>query len=266
MWKRWKPERSKPLSDRLRQIENRLQSLVEDHVARMFSFRSGSPSANLIRELVNAMHSAVKNDPSGRQVAPNLFFLELNPALADKLHSTDGLLDELAQALQESGLEIGLNFESPLVIQVVSNAEFAGNAIQVKALHSSLNLTDTTAVTSYIEPGDQHHKLPLNAFLVVDGTELFLLSKPLINIGRRTDNHLVIDDPRISRTHAQLRAVNGQFMIFDLNSTGGTYVNGESIRQKILQPGDVISLSGLPLVYGEDASYSDETQELKARY
>jgi pSer/pThr/pTyr-binding forkhead associated (FHA) protein len=66
------------------------------------------------------------------------------------------------------------------------------------------------------------------------------------------DNTLVIDDPRISRNHAQLRAIKGRYIIFDLNSTGGTFVNGQRTSQSVLYPGDVISLAGVPLVFGQD--------------
>jgi pSer/pThr/pTyr-binding forkhead associated (FHA) protein len=66
------------------------------------------------------------------------------------------------------------------------------------------------------------------------------------------DNQLVIDDPRVSRSHAQLRAIKGRYILFDLNSTGGTFVNGQRTNQSILYPGDVISLSGVPLIFGQD--------------
>ena len=62
----------------------------------------------------------------------------------------------------------------------------------------------------------------------------------------------MIDDPRISRSHAQLRAIKGRFVIFDLNSTGGTFVNAQRTSQSVLYPGDVISLAGVPLVFGQD--------------
>jgi pSer/pThr/pTyr-binding forkhead associated (FHA) protein len=41
-------------------------------------------------------------------------------------------------------------------------------------------------------------------------------------------------------------------LIFDLNSTGGTYVNGQRTSQSVLYPGDVISLAGLPIIFGQD--------------
>lgn len=86
----------------------------------------------------------------------------------------------------------------------------------------------------------------------MEGTKVFPLTQSVINIGRRLDNHIVIDDPRVSRRHAQLRAIRGWYILFDLNSTGGTYVNGQRVTQSILYPGDVISLAGVPLIYGQD--------------
>jgi pSer/pThr/pTyr-binding forkhead associated (FHA) protein len=54
---------------------------------------------------------------------------------------------------------------------------------------------------------------------------------------------IVIDDPRVSRNHAQLRDT-GRFVLFDLNSTGGPQ-NGQRTSQTVLYPGDVISLQVL---------------------
>jgi pSer/pThr/pTyr-binding forkhead associated (FHA) protein len=78
------------------------------------------------------------------------------------------------------------------------------------------------------------------------------LNDPVVNIGRRLENHLVIDDPRISRNHSQLRAINGRYVLFDLNSTGGSFVNGQRTSQTVLYPGDVVSLAGVALIFGQD--------------
>jgi len=51
-------------------------------------------------------------------------------------------------------------------------------------------------------------------------------------------------------------------MLFDLGSSGGTFVNQKRIKQIALHPGDVLSLAGVPLVYGQDSqSQIDETKE-----
>ena len=75
-----------------------------------------------------------------------------------------------------------------------------------------------------------------------------------INLGRRLDNHIIIDDPRVSRNHAQLRLRFGHYVVYNLGSTGGTFVNGQRIEECVLRPGDVISLGGVPIIYGEDSS------------
>jgi len=94
--------------------------------------------------------------------------------------------------------------------------------------------------------------VPEHAYLIISGVKVFPLGSPVINIGRRLDNALVIDDPRVSRNHAQLRAEGGRFVVYDLNSTGGTFVNGKRVTQCVLYPGDVISLAGVPIIFGQD--------------
>ena len=100
---------------------------------------------------------------------------------------------------------------------------------------------------------EDRETIPKNAFFILSGcVKVFPLEEAVITIGRRLDNDLVLDDPRVSRTHAQLRAIDGRYVIFDLHSTGGTFVNGEQITQCILSPGDLIWLAGVTLVYGEE--------------
>jgi pSer/pThr/pTyr-binding forkhead associated (FHA) protein len=106
-----------------------------------------------------------------------------------------------------------------------------------------------TNSNSELESGDS---IPENAFLIVEGVKVHPLREAVVNIGRRLENHIVIDDPRISRNHAQLRAIKGRFVLFDLNSTGGTFVNGQRTTQTVLYPGDVISLAGVALIFGQD--------------
>ena len=94
--------------------------------------------------------------------------------------------------------------------------------------------------------------IPQNAILIIEGVIVHSLKEPVINIGRKLENEITIDDPRISRHHAQLRAINGHFVLFDLNSTGGTFVNGQRANQTVLYAGDVISLAGVALIFGQD--------------
>jgi len=77
------------------------------------------------------------------------------------------------------------------------------------------------------------------------------------------DNQVIIDDPRVSRAHVQLRVTKGRFAIFDLNSTGGTFINGQRTEKSILYPGDVISLAGVTMIFGQDLPHTRSTEREK---
>jgi pSer/pThr/pTyr-binding forkhead associated (FHA) protein len=114
-----------------------------------------------------------------------------------------------------------------------------------------------------------NEEVPQNAFLIVNGADVFPLKKSIITIGRMEDNDLVLKEERISRYHAQLRAVKGQYILIDLKSTGGTSVNGEKITQVALFQGDVISLAGVPIIYGLSPVLpiqDEEAPDVKSRF
>lgn len=97
---------------------------------------------------------------------------------------------------------------------------------------------------------NQEEKSP-KAFLVINN-QYFPLTQSIINIGRRLTNHVVIDDTRVSRAHAQLRNIKGRYFLMDLNSTGGTLVNNKEIDQVMLYSGDVISLAGFHITFVQE--------------
>ena len=76
------------------------------------------------------------------------------------------------------------------------------------------------------------------------------LDRPVITIGRDPASDLVLEDDLVSRQHAQIRQEPEGPVIHDLNSTNGTFVNGERIdRPHPLRPGDIISMGDMELVF-----------------
>src|SRR5687768_12628371 len=104
----------------------------------------------------------------------------------------------------------------------------------------------------YIGVREDIVNLPLNAFFVIEGVRIYPLVKATIHIGRSLENDIVIDNVRVSRNHAQLRAIKGQFVLFDLNSKWGTFINGRRIIQAILYPHDTISLGDAILTFKQE--------------
>ncbi|HEX5731795.1 MAG TPA: MFS transporter [Blastocatellia bacterium] len=87
---------------------------------------------------------------------------------------------------------------------------------------------------------------------MVDGSlrEVPLLETE-INIGRATENAIVLPDPSVSRRHALLRRRGGQYVILDTNSSSGVFVNGERVgpQGQPLRQGDVIAIGGATLKF-----------------
>ena len=108
--------------------------------------------------------------------------------------------------------------------------------------------------------GEDSTLLARRAYLIVDSRRRVTLASPRVRIGRAHDNDIVIDDPRVSRYHLELRwqAELERFLAVDLNSSGGTLLNGHPIRQCTLEAGDVLLLGGsAELIYGEAPATAD---------
>jgi len=235
----------------LEQLEARLQALIE---VRLVSVLPGFQVEDLVvHKLADAMKNNLVEDTNGNKIAPNVFTLIAHPNTTENWQEPK-LLEALINSLKVVGEEAGLQFSTQPTISIVQNSQLQENMVDVVASHQLESAAETRGMTPQnIDNTDSEEKpFPKNAFLIVDGVKVFPLNKSVINIGRRLDNQLVIDDPRISRNHAQLRAIKGRFVIFDLNSTGGTFVNAQRTSQSVLYPGDVISLAGVPLVFGQD--------------
>jgi len=70
----------------------------------------------------------------------------------------------------------------------------------------------------------------------------FDLGGALIGVGRASDNDVIVDDPMVSRHHCQLKLQHGAYSFTDLGSRNGSTVNGQTVSQIALGPGDVIEI------------------------
>lgn len=247
------------MKELLNKIELYLKSLVEDNTSRIFN--STQVEKQLIKKIISEIGRQIRTDSQGNLTAPNIFSLIVPTEYAEDVRANQVLLDNLANNLAQAGLASGLYFEGAITITVFPDKELKGDEFKIRAIWKETNLSDTHPVDTH-SLDLQATLLPPKAFLIVGGTKIFTLEEDIINIGRQLENDLIIDDPRVSRKHAQIRVVKGRHMLFDLGSSGGTSVNNKRINQITLHPGDVLSLAGVPLVYGQDAlAQIDETSE-----
>lgn len=240
----------------LQELEARLQSLIE---VRLVNALPGQKAEDrLVQRLTVAMSSGAVPDEHGQLVAPNTYTLLAHPKTVEKWKNPE-ILEILTEILKTTAGQNNVRFDLSPSIRITEDPGMAPGdfsciaTFRVQSLAETKDMkTDTTGDSSERE----ENGIPENAFVIVEGVKVFPLTQPVVNIGRRLDNTLVVDDPRVSRTHAQLRAIKGRFVLFDLNSTGGTFVNGQRTNQTVLYPGDVISLAGVSLIFGQDNSIS----------
>ncbi|HSB12101.1 MAG TPA: HD domain-containing phosphohydrolase [Blastocatellia bacterium] len=92
------------------------------------------------------------------------------------------------------------------------------------------------------------------------------LGQETLRIGRLDDNDLVLDNPYISRYHAEIVLKGSRYVLRDLGSTSGTFANGERISQRRLKDGDSIRLGrarGVEFVFHSPESEAAPSAELK---
>ncbi len=77
----------------------------------------------------------------------------------------------------------------------------------------------------------------------------FALDEPLVTAGRHPDSMIFLDDITVSRRHAEVRKVEGGYVVADVGSLNGTYLNRERVEEAVLHDGDELQIGTFKLVF-----------------
>lgn len=88
-----------------------------------------------------------------------------------------------------------------------------------------------------------------DACLIIDLSVFRLFKDQATLIGRNKENDCVLYEPTVSRQHAKIIHEDGAFVLYDLDSTTGTFVNNIRIEKKVLRTGDIILLGSFPVMF-----------------
>ncbi|MBV8931550.1 MAG: FHA domain-containing protein [Kutzneria sp.] len=77
----------------------------------------------------------------------------------------------------------------------------------------------------------------------------FLLDRDTTSAGRHPDSDIFLDDVTVSRRHAEFRREGGEFLVIDVGSLNGTYVNREPVDHAVLANSDEVQIGKFRLVF-----------------
>ncbi|MFV0416615.1 MAG: FHA domain-containing protein [Chthoniobacterales bacterium] len=101
----------------------------------------------------------------------------------------------------------------------------------------------------------------LKVLLSPDAPFTLELTEDKVSVGRLADNELHIPHDSVSSRHAELVSSDGSYLLKDLDSTNGTFVNGEQISEKLLTEGDSVRFGRVDAVYGSEKTGDAEQPE-----
>jgi hypothetical protein len=244
----------------LSRFEGFMESMVEGSAKRLF--RSPITPAEITRRLERAMESQ-QTITVDRVIVPSFYRAFLHPEDFRAFEAfQDDLEREMANYLRELAKERGFSLLQHPIVDVAPDPAVGRRSIQVVAEMTGVHpgnapgeqpSVESTQVIGQRGASVAQRPAGPSAELVmqtVDGTHNFPLDSNLVTIGRGLNNDVVLEDPRISRQHAQVRFKSRRFLIADQGSTNGTYVNGTPVTtEQVLRNGDIVSLGGLEMVF-----------------
>ena len=214
----------------IRGFERRLERMVEGAFAR--AFRSSIRPVELARGLAREMDNRLSVGVRGTPVVPNHFTIYLSPTdHTEFAEAQDALRRELCDAVREHARDERYGFMGPVDVELTMDERLGIGRFEIEGRFRE-------------GPGGSGA-----GSLVLPTGNRFSLSEHVISIGRRPECNIVLADPNVSRSHAEIRPHGESFLLIDLGSTNGTKVNGTRIDQHILRDGDEITFGNTQMIF-----------------
>ena len=219
----------------LKDFEHKLESLFEGFFAK--SFRSGLHPLEIAKKLVRHMeeHKVVS---ISRVYGPNSYTVYVSPRDREKLGSFEaGLKLELQEFLKNKAKEERLTILGPPEIEIVGRKGLALGDIKIE----SKMITPPELPEDEEALSEKAGEVRASLVSLAEPRKTFSLEKETATIGRLESNDIVVEDPQVSRVHAEIRRRQNHFVIVDLGSTNGTFVGKKRVDTEKLNHKDVLT-------------------------
>lgn len=261
---------------RVRNLFERINTLFGSWYEGLFGTGGELHPREVLRRLVATAEEHCIEGLDGELYVPNRYKLEIalqNPEEQEAYLTflqPQELADALWQELQQGGYRLRGGIVCEVVAQPVAPAHAPRQALRITAkFDSSVPLPPVMRAPTSILTEEATNIASMPAAYMTDlatdaGARAVLKSedgKPLLHLANRPVTigrsrnagcDLVLDaDRQISRRHARIEwdAITGNYVIYDLQSTNGLYVNEQRVDNKILRSGDRIRMGKTTLVF-----------------
>jgi hypothetical protein len=247
----------------LRTIEQKIEALVEGVFGR--AFKSSVQPVELARKLTKEMddHRTVS---VSRVYVPNEYTVYLSTPDREQFEAYEASLKlELQEYLaQHARRETYVMLSPPIVLMTTDDdlavGEFgiATRMVQQRSARDAepepVPQPAQTMVYRPTEPSDSAAagEVARETVSLLDGEKKHEITKPVTVLGRSAGCDIRLDDPNVSRRHAELRQQGTSYWIVDLDSTNGVEVNGARVERAKLDQGDTVTLGESELVFSRE--------------
>ncbi len=239
----------------LKSLESMIAGLVEGTFSR--AFRSEVRPVEIARKLAREMEEH-KSQSLSRTYVPNEYRVYLSPRDRERFADyEDALASELTGYLLEHARREHLVLMSRPVVEFETDdrlglGEFGiqtrvaspphEEAAPPVAPESGRTMVYSSA-GRVAEPLEERARSRQHSALLLMGGKRLVVGPGGVTLGRSRQCDVMVDDPNVSRTHAEIRPRGGSWVLTDLGSTNGSRLNGRRLEEpEVLKPGDEIEL------------------------
>lgn len=220
----------------LDRFEQRVDRAVNGAFAK--AFKSELQPVEIASALQSEMDSRAAVVSRSRTVVPNVYTVNVSPEDYERLSVYDEtLMSEFAVMIRDYAQQQRYSFLGSVTVAMQAIPD---------ALQGTVEIVSEARVDHEVPPAAGVPAGPAARLEGKAGT--FPLDKTIMRIGRGSDCDIRLDDPGVSRHHAEI--LMGEHVILrDLGSTNGTYVNGTLVAEQPLLDGNVITAGSTSLTF-----------------
>ena len=250
----------------INRVEHGLAKAVHGAFAK--AFKSEVQPVEIASAIRRAMDDRAAIVGHGRSIVPNLYTIELSGNDYERLGDyEDDLTEDLIAAAQEHADSQGYQPGGPIEVNLVEGEGLETGVFRVRPATAKRAGQDHSHVPPGPRPpagsGTMVDEPPVHRpaqrtnpsarpWLDINGDRYPLLGA-LTTLGRDETADIVVDDLGVSRRHSEIRVTtDGPHLVTsirDLNSTNGTFVNGERIMSQRLEDGDRLTLGRTTAIF-----------------